>query len=116
MSKNRKIDSFFKRMPTTQVEFVEPQSEHVEPIYVQVEDLETEEPSNQPPPAKVMRTNQENPKSMLEELRLIGWNSLFEKVIFFCESRAIEFATMTLPFSDILRSRRRKENVDVEHH
>ncbi|XP_057423690.1 uncharacterized protein LOC130717472 [Lotus japonicus] len=55
-------------------------------------------------------------KSLIRELRDFGWDSLLQNVRSFCDSRSIEVPDMSSSFSDIIRSRRQKDKVTIEHH
>ncbi|XP_057443819.1 uncharacterized protein LOC130735968 [Lotus japonicus] len=55
-------------------------------------------------------------KSLIQELRDFCWNSLLQNVRSFCDTRSIEVSDMSYSFSDIIRSRRQKDKVTIEHH
>nr|XP_029148837.1 uncharacterized protein LOC114925379 [Arachis hypogaea] len=55
-------------------------------------------------------------KSLIQQLRDSSWGALLEKVSSFCNDHAIQIPDMGASFSDIIRSRRKKDVVTVEHH
>ncbi|XP_057452984.1 uncharacterized protein LOC130744837 [Lotus japonicus] len=55
-------------------------------------------------------------KSLIQELRDFGWDSLLQNVRSFCDSRSIDVPDMCSSFSDIIRSRRQKDKVTIKHH
>ena len=55
-------------------------------------------------------------KSLIQRLRDFGWDDLLENVRSFCTNHDIEIPDMSASFSDIIRSRRLKDSVTVEHH
>ncbi|XP_057723537.1 uncharacterized protein LOC130939451 [Arachis stenosperma] len=55
-------------------------------------------------------------KSLIQQLRDSSWGALLEKVGSFCNDHAIQILDMGASFSDIIRSRRKKDVVTVEHH
>ncbi|XP_071709247.1 uncharacterized protein [Rutidosis leptorrhynchoides] len=55
-------------------------------------------------------------KSLIQNLRDEGWQSLFDKVVSFGETNNIQVPEMSQSYKDIIRSRSEKDNVTVEHH
>ncbi|XP_025680241.1 uncharacterized protein [Arachis hypogaea] len=55
-------------------------------------------------------------KSLIQQLRDSSWGALLEKVSSLCNDHAIQIPDMGASFSDIIRSRRKKDVVTVEHH
>ncbi|XP_071729405.1 uncharacterized protein [Rutidosis leptorrhynchoides] len=55
-------------------------------------------------------------KSLIQNLRDEGWQSLFVKVVSFCENNNIQVPEMSQSYKDIIRSLSEKDNVTVEHH
>ncbi|XP_015939586.1 uncharacterized protein LOC107465109 [Arachis duranensis] len=55
-------------------------------------------------------------KSLIQQLKDSSWGALLEKVSSFCNDHAIQIPDMGASFSDIIRSRRKKDVVTVEHH
>ncbi|XP_025692769.1 uncharacterized protein [Arachis hypogaea] len=55
-------------------------------------------------------------KSLIQQLRDSSWGALLEKVSSFCNDHTIQIPDMGASFSDIIRSRRKKDIVTVEHH
>nr|XP_025702624.1 zinc finger MYM-type protein 1-like [Arachis hypogaea] len=55
-------------------------------------------------------------KSLIQQLRDSSWGALLEKVSSFCNDHAIQIPDIGASFSDIIRSRRKKDVVTVEHH
>ncbi|XP_057719352.1 uncharacterized protein LOC130933752 [Arachis stenosperma] len=55
-------------------------------------------------------------KSLIQQLRDSSWGTLLEKVSSFYNYHAIQIPDMGASFSDIIRSRRKKNVVTVEHH
>ncbi|XP_072066762.1 uncharacterized protein [Arachis hypogaea] len=55
-------------------------------------------------------------KSLIQQLRDSSWGALLEKVSSFCNDHAIQIPDMGASFSDIIRSRCKKDVVTVEHH
>ncbi|GKB73661.1 zinc finger MYM-type protein 1-like protein [Tanacetum coccineum] len=55
-------------------------------------------------------------KTLLQELKDDGWESLLDKVVSFCEKYNILVPDMNVTYRDIIQSRHKKDNVTVEHH
>nr|KYP64740.1 Zinc finger MYM-type protein 1 [Cajanus cajan] len=55
-------------------------------------------------------------KSLIQKLRDFGWDSLLENVNSFCNSRGVPIPDMSATYSDIIRTRLKKDSVTVEHH
>ncbi|GKC19971.1 zinc finger MYM-type protein 1-like protein [Tanacetum coccineum] len=55
-------------------------------------------------------------KSLIQELRDDGWESLLDKVVCFCKKYNILVPDMNVTYRDIIQSRHKKDNVTVEHH
>ena len=57
-----------------------------------------------------------NTKLLIQKLRDSGWEALLEEVVSFCKHQNIQVPDMNACFSDIIRTRRQKDTVKVEHH
>ncbi|XP_071741139.1 uncharacterized protein [Rutidosis leptorrhynchoides] len=55
-------------------------------------------------------------KSLIQNLRDEGWQSLFDKVVSFSENNNIQVPEMSQSYKDIIRSHSERDNVTVEHH
>ncbi|XP_021728758.1 zinc finger MYM-type protein 1-like [Chenopodium quinoa] len=55
-------------------------------------------------------------KSLIQNFRDNGWESLLQKVQSFCLKHDTQILDMQVAYSNIIRSRRNKDNITVEHH
>ncbi|XP_071740948.1 uncharacterized protein [Rutidosis leptorrhynchoides] len=55
-------------------------------------------------------------KTLIQNLRDQGWESLLNKVVSYCEGNNIEVPEMSRSYKDVIRSRSKEDNVNVEHH
>lgn len=55
-------------------------------------------------------------KTLIQKLRDEGWESLLHQVVSFCNFNSIHVPDMNGVYKDIIRSRRKKDNVTIEHH
>ena len=57
-----------------------------------------------------------NTKLLIQKLRDSGWEALLEEVVSFCKNQNIQVPDMNACFSDIIRTRRQKDTIKVQHH
>ncbi|KAJ9542947.1 hypothetical protein OSB04_029453 [Centaurea solstitialis] len=55
-------------------------------------------------------------KTLIQKLRDEGWETLLDQVVSFCNNNSILVPDMNGTYKDIIRSRRKKDNVTIEHH
>ncbi|KAJ9565648.1 hypothetical protein OSB04_001614 [Centaurea solstitialis] len=55
-------------------------------------------------------------KTLIQKLRDEGWETLLDQVVSFFNNNSILVPDMNGTYKDIIRSRRKKDNVTIEHH
>ncbi|XP_056685508.1 uncharacterized protein [Spinacia oleracea] len=55
-------------------------------------------------------------KSLIQKLRDDGWELLLQKVHSFCNKHGTEIIDMQVSYAEIIRTRRNKDTITVEHH
>ncbi|GKC30785.1 zinc finger MYM-type protein 1-like protein [Tanacetum coccineum] len=55
-------------------------------------------------------------KTLIQKLRDDGWQSLLDQVVCFCDKYNILVPDMSATYRDIIQSRKKKDDVTVEHH
>ncbi|GKB20328.1 zinc finger MYM-type protein 1-like protein [Tanacetum coccineum] len=55
-------------------------------------------------------------KTLIQNLRDDGWQSLLDQVVYFCGKHNIPVPDMNATYRDVIQSRKKKDDVTVEHH